>query len=73
MARVIKQETLIKAGILVVSSKQNFVELKPVHNLSSTLSSDISAKIKANVTEIDIYEGISPALLKTMIISIKQQ
>ena len=69
--RVIRQETLIKAGTLVVSGKQDFVELKPVHNLSSALSSDISAKIKANGIEIDIYEGISPALIKTIIISVK--
>lgn len=70
--RVIRQDTLIKAGTLAITGQPQFVEIKP--NESKTLNQESTSNnqgtcaiLRSNGNEIEILNGADPNTLGTVL------
>ena len=65
--RVIREESLIKAGTLAITGQTQFVEVKPSVETSKSNNEDICAVIRSNGNEIDILNGADPNTLEAIL------
>ena len=65
--RVIREETLIKAGTLVVTGQAQFAEIKPSVDVSKINNQDICAVLRSNGNEIEILNGANPNTLEAIL------
>ena len=65
--RVIREETLIKAGTLAVTGQSQFVEVKP--SMAELKSNDqgTCAILRSNGNEIEVLNGADPNTLETVL------
>lgn len=66
--RVIREESLIKAGTLAVTGQQpQFIEVKPSVETSKSNPVGICAVIRSNENEIEILNGADPGTLEAIL------
>lgn len=66
--RVIREESLIKAGTLAVTGQTQFVEVKPsVEIARSNHDEGICAVLRSNGNEIEILNGANPNTLEAIL------
>ena len=65
--RVIREETLIKAGTLAVTGQTQFVEVKPSITEFKSNSQGTCAILRSNGNEIEILNGADPNTLGTVL------
>ena len=65
--RVIREETLIKAGTLAVTGKAQFVELKPSIADVKPNNHGTCAVFRSNGNEIEVLNGADPSTLETIL------
>ena len=61
--RVIREETLIKAGTLAVTGQSQFVEVKPSMTESKSKNQGTCAILRSNGNEIEILNGADQSTL----------
>ncbi|WP_025641921.1 IS66 family insertion sequence element accessory protein TnpA [Schnuerera ultunensis] len=61
--RVIREETLIKAGTLAVTGQAQFVEVKPSYSELKSNNQGTCAILHSNGNEIEILNGADPNTL----------
>lgn len=64
--RVIREDSLIKAGTLAVTGQTQFAEIKPV-DITSNNHHGICAVLRSNGNEIEILNGANPDTLETIL------
>ena len=65
--RVIREESLIKAGTLAVTGQTQFVEVKPSIGKIQTKGLGTCAIIRSNGIEIEVLNGADPNTLTTLL------
>lgn len=65
--RVIREESLIKAGTLAVTGQTQFAEIKPSMNITKINNQGTCAVLRSNVNEIEILNGADPNTLETIL------
>ncbi|TJX60396.1 hypothetical protein E8P77_20210 [Soehngenia saccharolytica] len=65
--RVIREESLIKAGTLAVTGQAQFVEVKPSVETTKLNQEGICAVLRSNGNEIEILNGANPNTLETIL------
>lgn len=65
--RVIREESLIKAGTLAVTRQAQFVEVKPSVETSRSNHDAICAVLRSNGNEIEILNGANPNTLEIIL------
>ena len=65
--RVIREESLIKAGTLAVTGQTQFVEVKPSVETSKSNPIGICAVLRSNGNEIEILNGADPNTLEAIL------
>jgi len=65
--RVIREESLIKAGTLVVTGQTQFAEIKPGVDVSKINNQGICAVLRSNGNEIEILNGANPNTLEAIL------
>lgn len=65
--RVIRKETLIKAGTLAVTGQTQFVEVKPSIADIKPNNQDTCAVLRSNGNEIEILNGADPNTLEAIL------
>ena len=68
--RVIREDTLIKAGTLAVTGQTEFVEIKPSISMETKLKVDnqgTCAILRSNGNEIEVLNGADPNTLETVL------
>ena len=69
--RVVREESLIKAGTLTVSGRTQFAEVKPIKEEYRPEPRGICAVLNVNGNEIEILNGADPNTLDDIIRIIK--
>ena len=65
--RVIREESLIKAGTLVVTGQTQFVEVNPSVETSKSNLVAICAVLRYNGNEIEVLNGADPNTLEAVL------
>lgn len=65
--RIIREESLIKAGTLAVTRQPRFVEVKPSMAEVQTNSLGTCAILRSNGNEIEVLNGADPNTLTTLL------
>jgi len=65
--RIVREETLIKAGTLAITNQTHFVEVKTSRDQLSEKISDTCAIIRSGGHEIEILNGSDPATLSILL------
>lgn len=65
--RVIREESLIKAGTLAITGQTQFVEVKPSINELKINNQGTCAILHSNGNEIEVLNGANPNTLATLL------
>lgn len=65
--RVIREETLIKAGTLAVTGQTQFAEIKPIKEESKSYGKGICAVLRSNGNEIEVLNNADPNTLEIIL------
>ena len=65
--RVIREESLIKAGTLAVTGQTQFAEIKPSTNISKINNQGTCVVLHSNGNEIEILNGADPNTLEAIL------
>lgn len=66
-SRVIRQDSLVKAGILAVTNQPCFAEVTPERSERSTVQTGICAVLRFRGTEMEIHNGADPITLDSLL------
>lgn len=65
--RVIREESLIKAGTLAVTGQTQFIEVKPSVETSKSNNRGICVVLHSNGNEVEILNGADPNTLEVIL------
>lgn len=65
--RIIREESLIKAGTLAVTGQTQFVEVKPSFDKVESIHQGVCVILPSNGSEIEILNGADPTTLEALL------